>query len=531
MAARRRGTQPTLVAGLALVSGLALGPVIPQQARAQEGPLSAIDWLSRATEAPLATQPAPDPRAPDQPGQPAPPRQIGDITVTPLDGPTTDALGLLPADRAGLPRALWGMTSAATLAEALSALGPETLPALQGLILTLLVAELDPPRDAEGRGALFEARLDRLMAFGALEPALALVEAAGPATDPALFARWFDMLLLSGDAGPACVQLRADPTLVADPAARVYCAARAGAWEEAEALLSGPEAQEIAPPLRRALARFLDPEAAYDAGRPAPVAQPTPLMWQILDALGEGGTTAQLPLAFAHADLGSSAGWKSRLEAAERLARAGALTPNRLLGLYTQRVPAASGGVWDRVAAVQALDTALVAQAPEAVAAALPRAWSAMAEAELEAPLAALMADRLDGLALDPEAAALAWRMALLGGHPAPAPPPLPGAARRDGFLAAIAEDRLDTATPLPPGAMPAAIAEGLTAAPDADTARLLADSRHGEVLLHGLALLQGSGIEDPRLVAQGLRALRAAGQDRIARRAALQLLLLDRRG
>ena len=485
-------------------------------------PLSAIDWLSGGSVA-AGANPAP-PAA-------IPPR-TGEITVTPLDAPTNDAIGLLPADRAGLPRDLWGMTSAQALSAALARLGPETLPSLQRLILTLLVAELDPPGDAEGRGALFEARLDRLIAFGALDPALAMVEAAGPDTSPGIFGRWFDLSLWRGDAGLACAALRADRGLAPDPAAHVYCAAREGAWDEAEALLAAPEAAAITAPTRRALARFLDPEAGYDAPEPLPHAPPDALTWQILDTLGEGGSTAQLPLAFAHAELGSSAGWKARLEAAERLARAGALTPNRLLGLYTARVPAASGGVWERVAAVQALDDALVEGTAEAVARTLPRAWAAMAEAELEAPLAALVADRLPGVeALPPEAAALAWRVALLAGMTPPAPPPLPGAALRDGFLAAVAAGRLTPDTPAPPGAMPAAILAGLTAPPAADVARRLSEARSGEVLLEGLGMLQGSGIEDPRLVSEALGMLRAAGQDGVARRTALELLLLDRRG
>ena len=527
MVGRNRFT-PRWSPGAALV----LAGLIPGAAVAEDGPLSAIDWLSRVTVAP------PEPALPvpsDGGGAALVP---GAISVTPLDGPTTDALGLMPAARAGLPGDLWGMTPATSLAEALSGLGPDTLPALQGLILSLAVAELDPPRDAEGRGALFLARLDLLMAFGALDPALALVEAADPAT-PALFGRWLDLSLLAGDAAAPCAALRAEPALSRDAAVRIYCAARAGDWEAAEVLLSGPEGATLTPPVRRALGRFLDPEAGETpAGLPL-VQRPTPLMWQIADALGEGWGSAQLPLAFAHADLGPSAAWRAQIEAAERLARAGVLTPNRLLGLYTQRAPAASGGVWDRAAAVQRLDAALAMAAvpqaaPETAAAAgdaLMAAWERMAEAELEHLLAILMADRLAEVALQGDAAALAWRAGLLAGRTDPPPPPLPGAAARDTFLAAIATDSLGPDTPRPPGALPAAIAEGLTAPPDPDTAALLDEGRRGEVLLLALTLMQGGRRDDPRVVSDGLMLLRAAGQEAVARRAALELLLLDRRG
>ena len=514
-------------------AGVALAALIPVGALAEGAPLSAIDWLSQVTVTP------PSASTLAAPGEGlGPPLLPGAIAVTSLDGPTTDALGLMPAARAGLPRDLWGMTPAARLAEALSELEPETVPALQGLILSLLVAELDPPADAEGRGALFEARLDRLTAFGALDPALALIEAAGPAT-PALFGRWLDLALLAGDAAAPCGALRAEPALSRDIAARIYCAARAGDWDLAEALLAGPEGATLAPSVRRLLARFVDPEAGETpAGLPL-VQRPTPLMWQIADALGEGWASTQLPLAFAHADLGPSAAWRAQIEAAERLARAGALTPNRLLGLYTQRTPAASGGVWDRAAAVQRLDAALAmasvpGAAPETAAAAgdaLVAAWERMAEVELEHLLAVLMADRLAELPLEGDAAAVAWRAGLLAGRTDPAPPPLPGAAARDGFLAAIAKDTLRADTPRPPGALPAAIAEGLTIAPAPDVAALLDEGRRGEVLLTALALMQGGGRDDPRVVSEALALLRAAGQEAVARRAALEILLLDRRG
>ncbi|MGY6634159.1 MAG: hypothetical protein ACXIU8_10500 [Alkalilacustris sp.] len=540
----------------AALAALAAGALIVQAAGAQEdpgpvprpappaapdgsvtgpagAPLSAIDWLQE-------TMPDRQGPAPPRSDVPVPPPPAGEITVSPLDAPDFDAIGLLPAERAGLPRDMWGMTPAPALAEALAQLGPETLPALQRLILAILVAELAPPVDAQGRGALFEVRLDRLIAFGALDPALALLEAAGPDATPALFARWFDLLLWRGDAAVACDRLRAAPELARDPGAQIYCAARAGDWDDAEARLAAPEAEALPAALRQALERFLDPEAGYapslSGAEGGAEASGSALMWQILDTLGEGGPTAQLPLAFAHAEMGSSAGWRARLEAAERLARAGTLTPNRLLGLYTGRAPAASGGVWERVAAVQALDTALLDTPAEDLGArlaqTLPRAWSAMAEAELEAPFVALMADRLPPPAeLPPEVADLAWRMALLAGESPPAPPPLPGARVRDAFLAALATGTLRPETPVPPGAMPAAILDGMTGPPDPDTARRLSEARRGEVLLRALVLLQGEGMADPRIVATALAMLRAAGQEETARRAALEILLLDRRG
>ena len=47
-----------------------------------------------------------------------------------------------------------------------------------------------------------------------------------------------------------------------------------------------------------------------------------------LEAIGTPLPTAPLPLAFAHSDLRHTAGWKARIEAAERLVRTGAVSAN-----------------------------------------------------------------------------------------------------------------------------------------------------------------------------------------------------------
>jgi hypothetical protein len=74
-------------------------------------------------------------------------------------------------------------------------------------------------------------------------------------------------------------------------------------------------------------------------------------------------------------------------------------------------------------------------------------------------------------------------------------------------------------------------VAEGLRADPDAAAQALLDEARRGELLLRALERLQGGGAADPVAVAEALMQLRAAGQVGVARRTALQILLLDRRG
>jgi hypothetical protein len=71
-------------------------------------------------------------------------------------------------------------------------------------------------------------------------------------------------------------------------------------------------------------------------------------------AIAERPDLTGQPLALVHADLSELAGWHAQLDAAERLTRSGAIEPQQWFAIYTSRVPSASGGVWDRVAAVQA---------------------------------------------------------------------------------------------------------------------------------------------------------------------------------
>ena len=88
----------------------------------------------------------------------------------------------------------------------------DTLPALQDFLKVLMLASSDPPRGAGPDGALFLARVDKLLDLGALEPAKSMIEQATPDTLP-LFLRWFDVALLTGTEDDACEAMRPDPCL------------------------------------------------------------------------------------------------------------------------------------------------------------------------------------------------------------------------------------------------------------------------------------------------------------------------------
>lgn len=500
-------------------AGLTLALALP--AAAQE-PLSAIDWLSRSVaEPPVAIAPVPQAAEPES----------GSITVAPIEGTNLDAVGLLPPSATGLPPELWGATPTTDLARMIRAERVDTLPAIQGLLFTLLLAELAPPADSDGSGALFLARIDKLLDLGALDPALALLERTAPPR-PEPFRRWFDIALLLGEEDRACALMRDNAQIAPTFPARVFCLARGGDWNAAALSLStGAALGRIDPAMEELLARFLDPELAEGAPPLPPPPRPSPLVLRMMEAIGQPLSTATLPVAFANADLRSNTGWKTRIEAAERLARMGSLPANRLLGLYTEQRPAASGGVWDRVAAIQRLDTALTARDPVAVAAALPEAWAQMEKMELEVPFATLYGAALARLPLRGSAGALAFRIGLLSEDFEEV-----AASRRaeDGielFLAGVARGDLQGLAP--PNQMGGAIRAAFVpfAQPGPEAAQKLANGRIGEALLVAIDQVTEGAKGDLRDVTEGLVVLRRVGLETAARRAALELMLLERRG
>ena len=495
-----------------------------------ETPLSAIDWLSQSVVTPVA-QPAPE-QVTNEPAVTAGGALPDDVSVSVLGGPDPDAVGLLPPQITGLPRNLWGLGHTKDIAAALFDHDLQSLPALQGLLITLLLAEADAPVDGNGKGRLLVARIDRLLALGALDQARALLDAVGPLADADLFRRSFDVALLTGDEDHACAAMRATPNLAPTFPARIFCLARSGDWNAAALTLRTAEALgHVTPDEAALLSRFLDPDLYEgDAAPPAP-SKVTPLTWRLFEAIGEPLSTTALPLAFAHAELRDTAGWKAQIEAAERLARAGAIAPNVLLGLYTDRMPAASGGVWDRADAFQEFDAALTRGDPLAVAQALPLAWAQMVAMELEVPFAVLFADRLAALPLSGAAASLSFEIGLLSQSYRRIAAAHVAVGAREEFLVGLAAGDLAGLTA--PDSIGRAIAPAFAAKPVLadEAAQMIAQNRTGEAILWAAGRIANGVQGDLRGVGDGLVVLRHLGLEDVATRTALELMLLERRG
>ncbi|MBY6158842.1 hypothetical protein [Pseudooceanicola nitratireducens] len=534
------------------------GVLAQSQVQAQGNrPISAIDWLDRGSDFAALPRPAPELNTPLQP--PRPP--LGDLAeppvaeriITPevtthaLNAQQAGAVGLLPRRVTGLPADLWQGSLPATLTRRIDALDLTDTPALQSLLYSLLLAETLPP-EAPGSNQTANrtaghdfllARIDKLTAMGAVDPALALAERADPTSHPAIFARWFDLSLLAGDDHRACSALRDRPALSPSDAALTFCRAMLGQYDLAVLTFGTAAALGVLTQSEETLLRlYLDPELAEETPPLPPPARPSPLAFRLAEAIGTPLPTGGLPRAYAMTDLRGTSGWRAEIEAAERLTQSGALTENRLLGIYTAREPAASGEPWDRVEAIQQLDAAISASDRDRAARALPAAWSALQAAALDVPFARLWAvtlvdmdlgaatgddidaDRIENILFDmamlsPEYETLAARL------------PRPDARRK--FLAALAVGEPGTATA--PDVTAQAIQRGF--APETELPTLirldLQQGKLGEAMLQSMALLAQGAEGATKDIAPALAALRRMGLEDTSRRAALQLMLLER--
>ena len=493
--------------------GATLALMLGLPAAAQQQPLSASDWLSGSLKAPPRESSSwrpgqkPPPGVEGAAGNPrpvAPSGSVGQVQVTRLGHGDPDAAGTQSPRRAGLPADLWQGSATADLLDPIRQT-PARLPAMTALMLRLLTAQLPPPipgpADAPAdtdsgadtgagpaaveSGQLLLARADRLLDMGALDRAQALLMATG-AGDPQIFRRLFDIALLEGDESRACDIMNTTPGIAPSFAARIFCLAQTGDWAAAAISLSGAERLRLISADQALLMQHFLDDTFVDSGEVLEPSQPmTPLNFRIFEAIGQPLPSLGLPIAFAQSDLRANNGWKTRLEAAERLARIGAIDPGRLRAIYAEQKPPASGGVWERAGAMRTLEAALAQGDP---AAALPAAFDHFRAAGMADVLAAMVADEL--------------------------PPNLEG---RAGEVASWLRQwqGLPAATPLPTDPV---LLSGQTPPPA---------QRRGEALLAAMADIDAGLDGDLARAGRGLAVLRGLGLEADADLAAAQLSLL----
>ncbi len=511
---------------LTRIANVCLACVLSCGAAWAQMPLSAIDWLSdslmeaasesRATQYLQSESTRTDFQGPET------------ISVAPADKLNSNSVGLFPGTVTGLPAGLLETADSSGITALLLETGHGPLPSMRRLMFDLLLAEAPRSGTADDGGGLFLKRIDSLLDLGAVEQARVLLERVGP-SDPERFRRWFDVSLLTGTEREACVRFSRTPDLLKSLSARVFCLARNGDLGAASVTLAAGRAIGAVSGADAALlTRFLNlyPE---DETEPLPVpAHPSPLEFRIHEAIGEPLSTETLPRAFARADLRSNIGWKARVEAAERLARSGAISANLLLGLYAKPEQKASGGVWRRSAAIQRVDAAIRDRDSERIAETLPDAWREMRRTGLETVLAELYGDALREIDLEMSAGSIAYRIMLLSdGYETAAEHYVPIDVD-ERFLRAVSIGGPENAEA--PNGVARAIADGFRAV---DTPERIPEyagnDSPGAMVLAAVRKIRDSETGDLGSLAEAIALFRKAGLEEVARRAALEAMILDR--
>ena len=303
-------------------------------ARAQLGP--PVRLLPPAP----GTGPALPPPPPAPAATPAP--QTDDqIRSTPLAPVDAAWIGALPDAAEALPPSLWQGTPRSLVMAALPLLQPSTSPALQSLAHRLLLsnAAAPPGEDRPDRPSLTTLRVERLVALGEIEGALAVLDALPAATHTdTLDQQRVQLSFARNNAADGCRRVQDDISRYQGTwwdRALIACQALAGDQAKATLGLSLLREQKV------------PPDAVFDAliealgGRAVKIEklpQPTPILMTLM-------AKAKLPLpqeAVAAADVASLRAWAGndavpplqRLAAAERAVSLGALPPAALAELY-----------------------------------------------------------------------------------------------------------------------------------------------------------------------------------------------------
>ena len=318
---------------------------------AAQSPLSAIDWLSKANSKFQRSILEITNLDVDK---------TNDIQVSTLNSSEYQAIGLLPIYVTGIPTTIWRNSSFDDLEYSFKTMPTFSYSPIQELVYSLLLAEARPPLNEPSRYAFLEVRLNKLLNYGAVDPAIALVERASPVPER-MIPQLFDISLLSSNNFPICEPVFQNTENRDLQAELIYCYARKGDWLTAHLIL---ETEKVLGDLSdheiSLLSRYLEVDFNVDLSALLPPPDSiTPLEYRLYGAIGEPIPAEYLPIQYSQSDLSGENGWRAQVIAAERLSLTGAIPENQILGIYTNHSPGASGGMWDRIKVINDLDAAL----------------------------------------------------------------------------------------------------------------------------------------------------------------------------
>ena len=196
-----------------------------------QSPLSAIDWLSKENN--MFQRSILEVKNVDV-------DKTNDIQVSTLNSSEYQAVGLLPIYVTGIPTTIWRNSSFDDLEYSFRTMPTFSYPPIQELVYSLLLAEARPPLDEPSRYALLEVRLNKLLNYGAVDPAIALIERASPVPER-MVPLLFDISLLSSNNFPVCDPVFQNTRNRDLQAELIYCYARKGDWLTAHLILKTEE--------------------------------------------------------------------------------------------------------------------------------------------------------------------------------------------------------------------------------------------------------------------------------------------------
>ena len=490
-----------------------------------ETPLSVIDWLNKNSEE--------SPNGPVNPNFEQEPATATEATaprvaVSTLTETRVDAVGLLSPSVTGFPLSIWNESRSSDLVRSLSDLNVSNNPAIQSLLFRLLLAEGHAPYDSDENYFFLLARIEVLINYGAVEPALALLERAAPL--PAqLVPSLFDISMLSEALLPACNQVIQLGSAYPNDAERIFCLARKGDWMTAHLMLEATSALKVLDKRQEHLLKiFL---GAYDYAEnieevPPPL-KSSPLDFRLYEAIGRPLATSSLPLAFAVNDLSGDHGWKAQLEAADRLKTSGALADNRYLGIFTAREPAASGGIWDKVSLIQSLDKAVAEHDKALAEETITELWNQPDFKALIGPVSRLFSKSLLSMELSQETIEKVERISFLSPDYRLIALRSSPSTQQEALLKATALN--DFSQFIPKTLLGAALLEAFTTSrvPYSVTA-LMEQHKLGETILTAIIQFEKGSAGDMQDLIDSIATLRLVGLEETARRAALYLLIIQ---
>ncbi len=497
-------------------------------AAAAQTPLSAIDWLTDSLSNPPETTPPPS-------AAPIIPEPIQEVFITEgLSSTSPDSVGLLSPTVTGFAANLWGGAATRDIAQTIRSFPQGGYPEAQNVFRRILLAQANPPFDVTAQGQVLQARMAKLYEMGALDAAEAIYLQIQSFT-PALFEQSFRVAILTDRTADICELLARQPALSNDLSTRTYCLARSGDWNAAAMTVSlAASIGAIGPAREEMLIRYLDPELFEGESDPDP---PEPLLtmdFVLREAVLMPRPNGLLPLPYLYRDIGLRSPLRARIEASERLVRAGSLPGSLLFNAYRTGTPAASGGVWERAAAIQQLDAALEKGEDTLIADAIAFAASEMSKVGLTVPFAEEYAERLSALKYSDayfETAGTIWDLLHLADIAAYGWNENAVASERQLIAHEIvARESLEDFTS--DDLVVRAVIEGLsqdppTSLPARDLLKMLEGGNQGLAILGALRQIVEGADADPEHFRIGLFVLRAAGQESAARRIAVQILLL----